>query len=55
MGKRVSEIPEISYSKKDMRKIKQAMKQVDKELWIPYCEELQEINRRLVEKQQKLS
>lgn len=53
--KKVSEIPEISYSKKDMRKIKQAMKQADKELWIPYCEELQEIHRRIVEKQQKLS
>ncbi|MHC5775562.1 hypothetical protein [Nostoc sp.] len=53
--KKVSEIPEISCSKKDMRKIKQAMKQADKELWIPYCEELQEIHRRIIEKQQKLS
>jgi hypothetical protein len=53
--KRVSEIPEISYSKKDMRKVEQAIKQADKELWIPYIKELQEINTRIVEKQQKLS
>lgn len=53
--KRVSDIPQISYSKKDMRKIEQAMKQADKELWIPYCEELQEIQKRIVEKQQKSS
>jgi len=38
-----------------MRKIEQAMKQADKELWIPYIKELQEIQKRIVEKQQKLS
>ncbi|MEH2143684.1 hypothetical protein [Nostoc sp.] len=55
ISKRVSEIPEISYGKKDMRKIKQAMKQADKELWIPYIKKLQEIQKRVVEKQQKSS
>jgi hypothetical protein len=55
LSKRVSEIPEISYSKKDMRKVEQVIKQADKELWIPYIKELQEINTRIVEKQQKLS
>ncbi|MBD2608096.1 hypothetical protein H6G81_27170 [Scytonema hofmannii FACHB-248] len=52
---KVSEIPQISCNLEEMDKIKRAIEQADDELFIPYVKKLEEIHKRLLEKQQKLS
>ena len=52
---KITAIPQIKGERKNIKKVQLAIKQAEKELFKPYAEKLQEICKRIVEKQKEKS
>ena len=53
--KKVTEIPQVSHNRNNLKKVQEAVEQAEKELLTTYVEQLQVINKRIVEKQREKS